>query len=95
MFVKIVCQDSGRDPCPFYEDVFIEWKVAPEKEDGYTWFIVSCPCLSEERCEVSKQPCLGEKIQEQLGLLRLWRASGFLKLHPFRRKDQAQPSNES
>jgi hypothetical protein len=88
MLVKIVFQDSGKDPCPFYEDVLIEWKVAPEKKDGYTWFEVSCPCLTEGRCQVNKQPCPGEKIQEQLGLLRLWRASTFLEFHPFRRKSQ-------
>jgi hypothetical protein len=93
--VTILFQDAGRDPCPLYEDVLINWKVSPEKKDGYTWFIVSCPCLSEGRCQVNKQPCPSDKIQEQLGLLRLWRASGFLKLHPFRRKDKAQPSNES
>jgi hypothetical protein len=88
-------QDSGRDSCPFYENVFIEWKVAAEKKDGCIVFEVNCPCLTEGRCQVNKQPCPSDKIQEELGLLRLWRASAFLKLHPFRRKDKGQPSNKS
>ena len=89
MLVKIVFQDSGRDPCPLYQDVLIEWKVASEKKDGYIWFEVGCPCLTEGRCQVSKEPCPSDKIQEELGLLRLRRASAFLPLHPFQQKNKA------